>query len=199
MEGKPIELWPPLIWKFQYEFDLKSLQPLIETLFSHWAVSEETSLQEDGDAISSVRVGVFDNEMQPHNSLLLENYNSWLSQKIAFVWETSGFLSPSSMVNKSWMNIHNNGGKTLEHMHSGSDLVVSAYVKCPRRSGNIEFRDPLEYHKNSFQYRPEGNLWKQVEVTTNDVLIFPGWMNHRTQDNKTNEERIVLTYNVNGI
>jgi hypothetical protein len=49
------------------------------------------------------------------------------------------------------------------------------------------------------QYRPEPNLWKQLEVSTNDVLIFPAWINHRTQENLTDEDRIVLTYNVNGI
>jgi uncharacterized protein (TIGR02466 family) len=199
MDNTPIHLWPPLIWKFEYKFDLTILYPLIDDLLSHWAVSKDSSLQEDGDAISSVKVGVFDNQLQPHNSPLLQDYNTWLQEKIAFVWEENKFMSNASTVNKSWINIHRKTGRTLEHMHSGSDLVVSAYLKCPKNSGNIEFRDPLEYHKTSFQCRPENNLWKEVQVSTNDILIFPGWLNHRTQENKTNEDRIVLTYNVNGI
>ena len=42
----------------------------------------------------------------------------------------------------------------------------------------------------------DNNLWKEVPVKTGDVLFFPGWINHRTQENTTNEERIVMTYNI---
>jgi len=35
-----------------------------------------------------------------------------------------------------------------------------------------------------------------LPVETNDVLIFPGWLKHRVQPNNTNEERIVMTFNI---
>ena len=63
--------------------------------------------------------------------------------------------------------------------------------------GFIEFRDPLEYHKSGFPYDAEANIWKPIECTTNDVLIFPGWLNHRTQENTVGGERICMTYNIN--
>ncbi|UYA57529.1 2OG-Fe(II) oxygenase family protein [Synechococcus phage S-CREM1] len=198
MDGTPLHLWSPLIWKFKYEFDLDKLKPLIDTLRGHWSVSPESSLLEDGDAISTARVGVYDNYLEPHNSPLLEDYHNWLVQRIAYVWEMNQLLSTSSIITKSWINVHKRGGKTLEHVHNGSDMVVSAYLKCPEGSGNIEFRDPLEYHKLGLPFHPEHQLWREVQVEDNDVLIFPPWMNHRTQENNTDEERIVLTYNVKG-
>lgn len=44
----------------------------------------------------------------------------------------------------------------------------------------------------------KAQLWKELKVKTNDVLVFPGWLNHRTQPNTTDTERIVMTYNING-
>ena len=37
--------------------------------------------------------------------------------------------------------------------------------------------------------------WKKVEAKTGDVLIFPGWIKHRTQPNESDENRWVLTSN----
>ena len=43
-----------------------------------------------------------------------------------------------------------------------------------------------------------GNMhdyYSEVPIKTNDVLIFPGWMSHRAQPSKSNEERLVFTLN----
>lgn len=192
-----INLWPSPIWKFKYEFDTDLICFKALDLLSHWSVSPESSILETGNALSTAPVGVYDTIFQPHNMEILSDYHAWLSDKIAFIWDKFGFIARSSEISKSWFNIHKFTGKTLEHAHNRTDLVVSAYIKCPNGSGNIEFRDPLEYHKLGFQYNLDKNLWKEVEVETNDVLIFPGWLNHRTQENQTDQERIVMTYNIN--
>lgn len=195
--SEAITLWSPYIWKFNYKFDYDQIEPIISNLLTHWSVSSESSVVEDGDALSTAPVGVYDNKLQPHNLEILHDYHLWLSDKISFVWDKFNFISPKSHISKSWFNIHRAGGKTIEHHHNRTDLVVSAYIKFPHNSGNIEFRDPLEYHKIGSQYNIEKNLWKGVEVQENDVLIFPGWLNHRAQPNITNDERIVMTYNIN--
>jgi hypothetical protein len=38
--------------------------------------------------------------------------------------------------------------------------------------------------------------YREIEVNTNDVLIFPGWLKHRVQPSRTDEERIVMTFNI---
>ena len=96
----------------------------------------------------------------------------------------------------SWINIHKKSGITLEHNHSHTPLVITAYLKLPINSGFIEFRDPLEYHKTNTPITPEEELWKAVPCETNNILIFPGWIKHRTQPNLTNNDRIVLTMNI---
>ena len=46
-------------------------------------------------------------------------------------------------------------------------------------------------------YNAEKEIWKPVSCQTGDVLIFPGWLNHRTQQNEAGGERICMTYNIN--
>jgi uncharacterized protein (TIGR02466 family) len=101
-----------------------------------------------------------------------------------------------SHIQESWFNVHANTGTTLEHYHNNINLVITSYIKLPKNSGYIEFRDPLEYHWSNTPIIPEQKLWSAVKCKTNDVLIFPGWLRHRVQENKSNEERIVLTYNI---
>jgi uncharacterized protein (TIGR02466 family) len=197
VEFSDINLWGSYIWKFTYEFNYDSLKPHINNIFSHWSVSKESSLIESGDALSTVSVGVYDFAIQPHNLSVLDDYHQWLSSKIAFVWDKLEYNINASEISKSWFNVHKKGGKTLEHAHNRTDLVVSSYIRCPAGSGNIEFRDPLESHKLGFPVDLDNNLWREVSVKTNDVLFFPGWLNHRTQENTTDQERIVMTYNIN--
>jgi uncharacterized protein (TIGR02466 family) len=97
---------------------------------------------------------------------------------------------------QSWLNRHRRTGVTHEHSHTYSTFVVAAYIKLPPNTGYIEFKDPLEYHKHSYPIIPEESLYQSVPAETNDVLIFPGWIKHRVQPNLTDEERIVMTFNI---
>jgi len=185
-----VHLFPPLIWKFQYEFDLQTLTPKLDHLFS---LVEKNSVLEVGDAISTVSV---DQNLQPHGWNELEHFQIWLGGKIAEIRRAYDFVIGHSEVTQSWCNRHRRGGQTSEHTHSFGTFVASCYIKAPSMSGNIEFKDPLEYHKSSFPIIPELSLYRQVEVSTNDVLIFPGWLKHRVQPSQTDEERIVMTFNI---
>jgi uncharacterized protein (TIGR02466 family) len=182
--------FPPLIWKYNYTFNLGELRPKLDELF---AKVEINSALEKGDAISTVAV---DSTYQPHTWMELEKFQMWLGSKIADIRRCYKFVHNYSEVSNSWCNRHYYGGYTDEHTHTFGTFVVSCYLKAPENSGNIEFKDPLEYHKSAFPIIPETSLYSEVPVTTNDVLIFPGWLKHRVQPNLTNEERIVLTFNI---
>jgi hypothetical protein len=88
-------------------------------------------------------------------------------------------------------------------MHQFVDLVVSSYLFCPQGSGNLLVRDPLEYHRwhdvieNSF-FTKENHKhpWIEVPVKTNDVLIFPGWLIHKTEKSNSDIDRYVMTINL---
>ena len=69
------------------------------------------------------------------------------------------------------------------------------FLKKNQFGSNISVRNPLEYHRFGTPQEPAEHIWKEIPVQTNDVLVFPGWLKHKTQPNNTNEDRIVLSVN----
>lgn len=186
----PLYLFPPLIWKYQYNFDWKILKPKVDRLFN---LVEENSKLEEGNAWSTVSLPSCE---QPHTWEELAHFQQWLGGIIANIRIQNNFIIHYSEVTQSWVNKHGPAGRTLEHNHNYTTFVVASYLYCPENSGNIVFRDPLEYHKASFPIFPEESGFKEVPVTTNDVVIFPGWLKHHVQPNHSNEDRYVLTINI---
>lgn len=185
-----IFLFPPLIWKFSYKFDYDLLYPKINELFEKIKIN---SSLEKGQAVSTVSL---DQTIQPHTWVELKDFQFWLGEKIHSIRKEYNFSATHSEVTQSWVNRHLNTGETLEHTHHNSTFVASCYLKCPIGSGNIVFKDPLEYHKHAFPLLSEDSFYREVPCATNDVIIFPGWLRHHTQINQTNQERIVLTFNI---
>ena len=183
-------LFPPLIWKFNYEFDIDSLYPKINDLFNRVEINSKL---ETGAAISTVSLPM---QIQPHTWKELEDFQCWLGEKISYIRGQWSFDDEHSEVINSWVNRHYETGQTIEHSHANTTFVVSAYVKCPAGSGNIEFKDPLEYHKQSFPIVSDEIFYREVPCASNEVLIFPGWLKHRTQISDVNDERIVITFNI---
>lgn len=185
-----IFLFPPLLWKFQYDFDIERLYPKISDILT---MVEINSQLEKGQAISTVSLADY---LQPHTWQELQHFQFWLGEKISYVRKQLSFHEEHSEVVNSWVNRHNNTGMTTEHAHANTTFVVSAYIKCPKGSGNIEFKDPLEYHKHCFPTVSDDIHYRAVPCATNDVLIFPGWLRHRTEPSTVNDERIVITFNI---
>jgi len=108
----------------------------------------------------------------------------------------------------SWANLHKPGQVTGEHSHCGGSQKahVSAvyYFKKPADSGNIEFRDPLEYihslsPRNEYNDEIIPKAHTEIESDQFDLLLFPSWMKHRTQVNKSTGDRIAISLNFIGV
>jgi uncharacterized protein (TIGR02466 family) len=198
-EGEGLHLWHPFIYKFHFDFSpyFDDIYANFQKLSNHWATETDMTIVESGDGWSTTRVGMHDADMQPHFQPHMQDYHAWLGNRIGWVWDQFGYLSRQSEISKSWFNRHGLGAQTLEHTHNAVELVVASYIKNDPGQGFIEFRDPLEYHKTGYPYNAEKEIWKPVSCQTGDVLIFPGWLNHRTQQNDAGGERICMTYNIN--
>ena len=186
----PVHLFPPLLYKFEYNFCWSNLKDKVENLIS---LVEINSKLEKGNAISTVSLPW---HLQPHLWQEFQDFNITLKNILNDIKKQFEFVDMNSDITQSWINRHGSSGETLEHSHGSTLFAIAAYLYCPLNSGNIVFRDPLEYHKHSFPVFAEESGFKEVEVCTNDVLIFPGWLKHYVKPNQTNEDRFVLTLNI---
>lgn len=192
---KLIDVTPfdPLIIKVHYDgFDWDKLKPICEKMIRDTPIDVDV---EDENGKSSV----YNRKNQPHLNYAFQPFYEWLKPiyKHILVNEWHLFGDFDYVVGNSWVNVHQRGGTTLEHHHGPAALVAATYLNLPKDGGFIQFKDPTEYAKG-FQTRVESPTidWKTIPAKTGDVLLFPGWLRHRTEPSSTDEERWVLTTNV---
>ena len=74
--------------------------------------------------------------------------------------------------------------------------VIVLYLDVPPNSGNLEVHNPLFYHWEGTKRIGGSNTWTKVPVKTGDVIIFPGWLLHRTEKSATDTPRITINTNI---
>jgi uncharacterized protein (TIGR02466 family) len=101
-------------------------------------------------------------------------------------------------ISHSWFNIMKKGGKTHPHIHRGCILIGIYYPLLEPNSCDLILTNPLNYNKqceittNPNEYNSSNILLK---IQQNHLYICPGWIEHQTEINKSNE-RIVVSFNV---
>ena len=104
----------------------------------------------------------------------------------------------------SWVNINPKGSKNLRHNHFdvGGNVVFSGvyYVKVPKDSGCIRFFDPRGFMIHSCldmkYFHGHSKPVFDVEPQAGDCVYFPSWLEHDVEDNKSNEDRVSIAFNV---
>ena len=104
----------------------------------------------------------------------------------------------------AWININPSGAFNSKHNHPNSDFSGVLWIKCPKDSGNIIFENPMGYHMfnqiNSYDedFKDQINLhhcyW--FPPIEGRVLIFPSHLEHEVEINKSNEDRISVSFNI---
>jgi len=174
-------LFRNLIYKDTFEFDLQKLLPTMKQ-----------SLFQDGvpsaDNYETTPAGA-----TPHHWPEFHEFLVWAAERAEKIAEDWELLPLEKYIASSHVNRQVQGQYVREHSHPGVDIVIVAYISAEENSGNIEFRDPLEY---AWQNLPKDthprDVWREVKIKTGDVLFFPGFLNHRTQINTSGKDRWTL-------
>ena len=106
---------------------------------------------------------------------------------------------PSLQLYNIWVNINTPGSYNQLHNHIDSVLSGSYYVDAVPEQGNIQFdrSDNAEYHIPT-------NVAKETYYTstratyaakTGALYIFPGWLKHSVQGNRSGSDRISISFN----
>jgi len=190
--------WTPLIWHTHFDgLDWQTIEPKCKWLLSQ--IKSNSYLEKDGGT-SSVTLQSKE-ETQPHTWKEFQKLQEFLNPVISEVIKQFRLMEQPYQVSNSWINCHPPGAWTAEHCHRGIQIAMAIYLRVPENSGRILFRDPLEYHwagdPSDTRGEADGN-WYPVDVKSGDVLLFPGWLNHKTEVNQSNEDRYVLTINLMG-
>lgn len=107
---------------------------------------------------------------------------------------------PAPRFGNIWININSPGSYNQIHNHRGALLSGVFYVDVPDAdSGNIEFHrnDEAEYYLH--QVLTPDHQFASTKLIypakTNTLYIFPAWLKHSVQGNKSNKDRISISFN----
>lgn len=102
-----------------------------------------------------------------------------------------------------WLNINPPGAYNNLHKHRNALLVGNLYLQVPdKNSGGIEFvrDDDADYYVPvDAEYNSIVGTRHTIDPEERDVLIFPGWQPHAVKTNKSNKDRVSLSFNYGAI
>lgn len=97
-----------------------------------------------------------------------------------------------------WANKSTTGGWIYHHTHTPNPIVGTCYLSVSPTQGNLFFQDPLEMVKSSQPCNIDqfDEFEQEVPLEVGDIVLFPGYLRHRTYPNQSTEPRIVLSFNI---
>ena len=103
-------------------------------------------------------------------------------------------------VKEMWAIINKKDNFNVVHTHPNSLLSAAYYVKAPKNCGKFQV-ESLNIAKRHLS--PEINMKNELnaqvaglEINEGDLLIFPGYLPHKVAKNESDEDRIVISFNV---
>jgi len=111
-----------------------------------------------------------------------------------------------------WSIINDKYSYNLVHNHGNALLSLAYYVKIPKdnKGGEIYFKDPritssqrkppLIGSKSALRHK-KGNKTHgfaniEMKPREGDLIIFPGWLDHGVKQSTSDEDRIVISANI---
>lgn len=102
--------------------------------------------------------------------------------------------------NEMWLNRNGPGDYNRAHVHSNAVFSGVYYIKVPAGSGNLELYDPirervmtaLPVHENL----PRTGPTLEISGEEGKLLVFPSWLQHAVQTNRSSEARVSLSFNM---
>ena len=104
---------------------------------------------------------------------------------------------------QSWSAI--NGKDSTHHLHAHPNTILSCVYYAaanPDNGGELRLQFQRSRLQEGFYFayeKKEPNVFNShatdIKVKTGDVVIFPGWVDHRTLPNKSDDERIIIGTN----
>jgi uncharacterized protein (TIGR02466 family) len=104
------------------------------------------------------------------------------------------------VITDSWANINPPGHSHMVHTHPNNFLSGVYYLKAPENSGDIEFLDPRQQAlvlQPKVKEQTINNAWKhRITPKEGQLLIFHSWFQHQVQENRSEEERVSISFNI---
>ena len=129
---------------------------------------------------------------------LLRNFLIECLSDIPFIEKQTSFQFDA------WININRKGGHNIRHIHPTSNLAGVLWIRCPEKCGEIVFVSPyefvgfkeLELYTDNFKKENNTYLTYYFNPMEGGMILFPSHLAHRVNENKSDEDRISISFNI---
>ena len=138
-----------------------------------------------------------------HKKLDYPELMTWIQGEVEKYWQAlnyTRFVKPEIV--HMWSNLTPKGGNIIQHNHSPYEIAGSFYVDASPDRGCLVLVDPNEMIRGRLPHY-DSNESKQgryffdhiVEPKPGKLVLFPGWLYHKTQKNPSDDPRVVIGLN----
>lgn len=182
------ELWfPNVIWS-------AIVHAVDNTAIKKWAYDKKRN--DPGRRVSNY-IGYQSTDIKQKENTEIDTLINYVNKEIYNCCEQVGL--PQCKIYNIWLNINPPGAYNTLHNHAGALFSGVYFVDANPDMGNLLFErgDGAEYFlPDQQQQLTYYNCSKTMYAAkTNALYIFPGWLKHCVEGNKTNQDRISLSFN----
>ena len=106
----------------------------------------------------------------------------------------------TAKISNMWAIINTGGSANLRHQHGNSTISGAYYVRAPISCGDIVFYDPrpapVYSHPNALNPNLLNAQVNGITPKEGALILFPSYLDHSVNENQSNEERIVISFNL---
>ena len=191
-----LKLFPESVFKYKFE-KFENFNPELSNYIYNLNKSDKAGVtksnrggwhSEDFDLRDS-------NSIQVKFALELQKYILNTFKELG--WKTE---NKKIQILSMWAIINRKDDFNVIHSHPNCLLSAAYYVKAPKDCGRFQIENPNSIKKHiapEIVNKNEHNvLLAGIEINEGDLIIFPGYLPHKVARNQSDEDRIVISFNV---
>ena len=192
--NKPNLFFPTPVWTLQ----LDNYQSINEQMYEFIKINQS----KDQEGISKSNIKGWHSKDFNMQEIEPKNFIKFILPAIEQVitdmnWEKQ---KQSVNINNMWAIINTGGSANLRHQHGNSTISGAYYVRAPKNSGDIVFYDPRPAPVYTYPKAVNPNLLNAqvngMSPKEGALVLFPSYLDHSVNENLSNEERIVISFNI---
>ena len=103
-------------------------------------------------------------------------------------------------ITSMWAIINRGGAANSRHHHGNSAISAAYYVRAPKNCGNIVFYDPrpapVFSHPKAVKPNKLNAMVNSITPIEGSLVLFPSYLDHSVDANLSEDERIVISFNI---
>ena len=191
-----LKLFPQPVFKYKVENHEKINNELLDYIYQ---IYEKDNIGVKKSNINGWHSKSFDLTVKNN---VPNRFLNHINDHIKDVFRNYGWVFDTSKVKCTsiWAIINKKGNFNIEHTHSNNYLSAAYYVKAPQNCGNFKASNPNIISRNiypkSIQSTELNSNTASIEIKDGDLIVFPAYLPHSVEENKSDEDRVIVSFNL---